>query len=242
MKSILNSNELTMSSVEIAELTGKRHVDVRRDIENTLKQASIDMSNFAHVFKNGQNQDVKTYRLPKRECDLVISGYSVKYRLAIIDRWYQLEEQNTPKTEAEILLGSVKILVQQEKRIEKLEHEKTVQNSINDQFATQLKKLEFNTRNGVPTGFLSRAQAHRIHGLGLSRDVFEQALTSLKVETQKYIHTENDRSTQTFGWNEDQIEPAIGKFLNDSKQATKTQCESHILNGKRFRYVLQAQQ
>lgn len=87
-------SKLTMSSVEISELTGKRHADVKRDIENVLNQAEIDISRFAHVSKNSINQNVKIYRLPKRECDLVISGYSVKYRLAIIDRWHQLEEQN----------------------------------------------------------------------------------------------------------------------------------------------------
>jgi len=83
----------TMTSRDIADLTGKNHSDVKRDIENTLAQAEIDVSRFADSYIDTQNRWQKEYRLPKRECDLVVSGYSVKYRLAIIDRWQELEQQ-----------------------------------------------------------------------------------------------------------------------------------------------------
>lgn len=83
-----------MSSREIAELTGKAHKEVTRDIENILDQAEIDVRRFARTYKDSMNRDQKEYQLPKRECDLVVSGYSVKYRLAIIDRWQELESSN----------------------------------------------------------------------------------------------------------------------------------------------------
>lgn len=86
-----------MSSIELSSLTGKNHADVRRDIENTLSNAEIDFSRFADVSKNYNNQKVKIYNLPRRECDLVISGYSVKYRLAVIDRWHELEANQIPQ-------------------------------------------------------------------------------------------------------------------------------------------------
>lgn len=86
-------NSVTMSSREIAELTGKRHSDVIRDIENVLPQAEIDERKFASSYKDSNNKLQKEYQLPKRECDLVVSGYSVKYRLAIIDRWQELENK-----------------------------------------------------------------------------------------------------------------------------------------------------
>jgi anti-repressor protein len=81
----------TMSSLEIAKLTGKNHADVLRDIRETLGQAEISLSKFAAVYLNSRNQEQPCFLLPRRECDLVISGYSVKYRLAIIDRWQELE-------------------------------------------------------------------------------------------------------------------------------------------------------
>jgi len=94
-----------MTSREIAELTGKNHKEVTRDIYNVLTQAEIDASKFAHTYQDSQNRDQREYRLPKRECDLVVSGYSVKYRLAIIDRWQELESNQfkLPQNFAEAL-------------------------------------------------------------------------------------------------------------------------------------------
>lgn len=97
---------LTMTSREIAELTGKAHKDVTRDIDNILIQADIDARRFAHTYIDSQNRAQREYRLPKRECDLVVSGYSVKYRLAIIDRWQELESKHeirVPQTLPEAL-------------------------------------------------------------------------------------------------------------------------------------------
>lgn len=109
LKIYQNQSAPTMTSREIAELTGKAHKEVTRDIENTLAQAEIDARIFAHTYKDTQNRQQREYRLPKRECDLVVSGYSVKYRLAIIDRWQELEAKqqaqqfNIPQTFAEAL-------------------------------------------------------------------------------------------------------------------------------------------
>lgn len=99
----------TMSSLEIAKLTEKNHADVMRDIRNILEQAGIDQSKFACVYLGANGQDRPCYNLPRRECDLIVSGYSVKYRLAIIDRWQELEAQTAnpafviPKTLHEAL-------------------------------------------------------------------------------------------------------------------------------------------
>lgn len=117
---IISNDQLTMSSIEIAELTGKNHYDVRRDIENVLQQAEIDFSKFADVSRNSQNQEVKIFNLPKRECDLVVSGYSVKYRLAIIDRWQELENQQPTTLSLEEM--TLRVVQGQRERIMILEH------------------------------------------------------------------------------------------------------------------------
>jgi phage antirepressor YoqD-like protein len=100
----------TMSSLQIAVITGKNHKEVMRDIRTTLEQAEIDQRKFAQVYMAGNGQEQPCYHLPRRECDLVISGYSVKYRLAIIDRWHDLEGKQsfkqvfeTPRTIGEAL-------------------------------------------------------------------------------------------------------------------------------------------
>lgn len=88
---LTQSGTPAISSLEIAKITGKHHKEVMRDIRSTLEQAEIDQRGFAQVYKAGNGQDQPCFLLPKRECMLVISGYSVKYRLAIIDRLEELE-------------------------------------------------------------------------------------------------------------------------------------------------------
>lgn len=94
MHPALNATQATMSSREIAALTGKEHKEVLRDIRNILNQAEISSEQFCAVYKDQQDIDRPCFNLPRRECDLVIAGYSVKYRLAIIDRWQELEARN----------------------------------------------------------------------------------------------------------------------------------------------------
>ena len=96
----------TMSSLQIAEITGKQHANVMRDIRETFIQAEIDQIKFEAIFLDTYGREQKCYNLPRRECDLVVSGYSVKYRLAIIDRWHELETRQSfaiPQTMSEAL-------------------------------------------------------------------------------------------------------------------------------------------
>ncbi|WP_198669525.1 phage regulatory protein/antirepressor Ant [Blastomonas sp. UPD001] len=114
----------TMSSREIAELTGKEHKNVIRDIRVML-DALADGSDLSHVI---ETKDARGYtsgfQLPKRECLILVSGYDVHLRAKIIDRWQELEARkrsdpmqllNDPAAMRGLLLTySEKVLAQQE--------------------------------------------------------------------------------------------------------------------------------
>lgn len=82
-----------MCSTDIAKLTEKRHADVMRDIRNIFEQAGIGERKFAFTYTDSQGKEHPCYYLPRYECDLVVSGYSVPYRAAIIKRWHELEAE-----------------------------------------------------------------------------------------------------------------------------------------------------
>ncbi|WP_068087406.1 Rha family transcriptional regulator [Polycladidibacter stylochi] len=83
----------SMSSREIAERCNKQHKHVIRDIEKMLDDLSEDRLKFEHISKDSYGRDQKSYLLPKDLTLTLVTGYNVKLRKAIIDRWQQLEEQ-----------------------------------------------------------------------------------------------------------------------------------------------------
>lgn len=95
-------NQQTMSSREIADLTGKQHGHVMRDIREMLVQLHGEegLSRFGSSYINSQNKVQPEYLLPKRESLILVSGYDVHLRARIIDRWEELEarQQIDPAT------------------------------------------------------------------------------------------------------------------------------------------------
>lgn len=91
---IAETANLTMSSREIAELTGKRHDNVMADTRKMLLELHGEggLLNFQDTHRNEQNgQSYPIFCLPKRETLILVSGYSVQMRAKIIDRWQELE-------------------------------------------------------------------------------------------------------------------------------------------------------
>lgn len=85
----------TMSSVDLAKFTGKRHDHVMRDIKVVLTEAGIMFPRFGGAYLDVQKKSRPCFFLPQRECLLLMAGYSAKIRLGIIDRWQELETEKT---------------------------------------------------------------------------------------------------------------------------------------------------
>lgn len=111
----VNPGNLTMSSREIAELTGKRHDHVMRDIEKMLDELELAAPKFGGTYVTEQNKILPCYNLPKRECDILVSGYSLKYRAMIVDRWQELEAAQAPKVPG-TYIEALEALIESEKQ------------------------------------------------------------------------------------------------------------------------------
>lgn len=99
-------NTLTMSSTEIAALTGKQHKNVLRDIREMLAVLEKDGSDLSHV---RQDRDLRGYvsniHLDRELTETLITGYSVVLRRRVIQRLHELEQQpqQIPQTLPEAL-------------------------------------------------------------------------------------------------------------------------------------------
>lgn len=131
--SIFNANApLTMSSLEIAKLTGKAHKNVLRDVREMLEVLEIDTAQFSAMYKADNKQMYEKFNLPKRECFILMSGYNLKLRAAIIDRWQELEGA-APKPLSQI--EQVRLL------LESLEREEELKNLIAEGKYLSVKQL-----------------------------------------------------------------------------------------------------
>ena len=90
---LLNKTNGTMTSIEIAEVTGKQHSDVMRAIRN-MESAweKVSQSKFALAsYKDAQGKDRPCYNLTKRECLYIATKFNDEARAKLILRWEELE-------------------------------------------------------------------------------------------------------------------------------------------------------
>ena len=88
---VLTGRKESMTSLEIAELTGKQHQHVMRDVRALLDQG-VDASNFGLTsYTDKSNRQSPCYMLTKKGCLILASGYDALLREKIINRWEELE-------------------------------------------------------------------------------------------------------------------------------------------------------
>lgn len=103
MNNLITNQSPTMSSREIAELTGKEKKTVHRDIKTMCDQLYTDGTDLYHASKFGVelHHDARGYcemiNLDRKHTDCLLTGYSAKARMKVIERWYELEKSARPQ-------------------------------------------------------------------------------------------------------------------------------------------------
>ena len=103
-----NVSRTTMSSREIANVTGKRHANVKRDIAAMLKELKLDVLSFEHIYLDGQNREQVEYMIDREHTDCLLTGYSAPMRMKVIRRWRELEQQQGARER--VLLNGTKVV------------------------------------------------------------------------------------------------------------------------------------
>lgn len=87
---------ITMTSREIAELTGSTHDNVLKTVRGLVDRGVVSRNETPYTHpQNGQTYT--EFRLSYRDTMVVVSGYSVELRAKIIDRWQELEASVSPQ-------------------------------------------------------------------------------------------------------------------------------------------------
>lgn len=95
MNELISSNQpLTMSTREIASLLQKQHSNIKISAERLRKNGTIAMqgSKFEH---NGNAYE--EYLLQKRDCLILVAQNCPEFTAAIVDRWQELEQKQSPQ-------------------------------------------------------------------------------------------------------------------------------------------------
>ena len=94
-----SSEQKTMSTRVIAELTEKRHDHVKRDVENMLGQLGLDIPKFGGIYFDAKNRQQTEYLLDEELTMTLVTGYNIVLRNRVIKRWKELESRELSKME-----------------------------------------------------------------------------------------------------------------------------------------------
>jgi anti-repressor protein len=131
MNGLIKANsQIQMTTVEIAELTGKRHDHVMRDTKAMLSELyeEQDLPKFGGIYRDAYNREKPCFRLPKKDVLCLVAGYSVKLRMKIINRLEELEggaviNEAPDVTMARAVLLAQETMERQQKQIQQLKTE-----------------------------------------------------------------------------------------------------------------------
>lgn len=113
LSNLNNNRSKTMSSREIAELTGKLHFHILRDIKELIGQGAISQSNFGLAeYTDAQGKPRPEYLLDFDATMTLVTGYNAVLRAKVIKRWRELEEgvyntQKVSSTPAQLLPSEI---------------------------------------------------------------------------------------------------------------------------------------
>ncbi|KMJ45440.1 hypothetical protein AB204_08940 [Xenorhabdus khoisanae] len=212
-----NSVVTKMSSREIAELTGKRPADVIRDIWVMLGQLyslNKDDANLRHD-KNQQvilaegviavidsRGYISELLLDRRHTEILITGYDVVRRAAVIDRWFALESgTELPQlSKMEMIAAIATNAARNEKRLVVMEQ-----------------KMEHLEQGTIPVGYQGYSYLKATYGLSDAKS--RQLVMAWSVPHKKVPHVApGGQVIQMSVVHEESFEKALNQMMREAEQ------------------------
>ena len=163
---------LTMSTLEIAELTGKRHDNVMVDVRKMLIELELNTTVFPGTQKYGNNNTRQVFNLNKELTLTLVAGYNVKLRNAIVKRWQELEAEKQYQLPTDYITALEHLL-------EAKKNEQKLLTTITE----QKPKVEFVDNFVDSSGLKSFRQVAKV--LGINERKFREFLKNEKIMYQQ---------------------------------------------------------
>src|SRR5690625_1345113 len=120
MNELMTKNDIRMTSLDVAELTGKKHQHVMRDVRNEMEDLGEEVARsiFGHgSYKDKNNQSRPCYEFGKDGAMQLALKYDAKTRFKVIKRIEELENSQSglPSNYKEALIQLVGRVEENEK-------------------------------------------------------------------------------------------------------------------------------
>ncbi len=200
------SHTQTMSSLQIAELTGKQHKDVMRAIRN-MEDAweRVNGRKFALVeYTDAKGEKRPCYNLTKTECLYIATKFNDEARAKLVLRWEELEASNTPKvptTFKEALLLAAAQQEQIEKQQKQISAQGTQIAEMSEAITEMLPKVSYydkilaskelvtTTQIAADYGMSAQAMNNQLRDMGIQRKVNGQWILRQPYISRGYAHS-----------------------------------------------------
>ncbi|MES0686683.1 MULTISPECIES: Rha family transcriptional regulator [Providencia] len=209
MQNLINT-ELSMTSLEIAELVGSRHDKVKQSIQRLSERSVIQhppMGKVENKQSNSPNKYSEVYIFSgekgKRDSIIVVAQLSPEFTARLVDRWQELENRKhylPQMSQAELIAAMAQINVEQEKRLNCVEQ-----------------KIEQMEQGTIPVGYQGYSYLKATYGLSDAKS--RQLVMAWAVPNKKVPHVApGGQVTQMSVVHEDAFKQSLYQMMNEAEQ------------------------
>lgn len=174
---LIQSNSVTMSSIELSELTGKQHKHVIRDIREMLEALEADGPVLGHVQEEKDSRGyTSAFHLDKELTETLLTGYSIPLRRKVIARLAELESRqhvSLPSTYREALVAL-------------LASEDAKEQALLERDAAITTKAEIGARREATAMNTASQAVKKVHALEVQLDHSKEYCTIKRMEMLKH--------------------------------------------------------
>lgn len=236
---LAQNQSLTMSSLQMAALTGVRHDSVKRTIQTLHDNGVISKPQIVDGKKSPNGVVAKLFCFGKRDSLVIVARLSPEFTAAVVDRWQELESKQQPQlSQIEILAQSALALVEHEKKLNALEQSHAQLENKLEQLKESTAILPKRPTNAESVSFI-RMRINKKYGLPprIVNDVLYSSPYAPKPAGQvRNNHEQAGNATYTV-WYSSDVTKLFARFVSECEKVTKTQAVHPSIDG-RFKLVI----